>query len=64
MAEGHEIDLGTPVALGVDHEDAERGDGEVVDIRAAAGHAAVVEDDHLGAVTVTSSIPHVQEGSR
>lgn len=37
------------VELGVDHEDAGGGDGEVVDVRAPAGNVAVVEDEYLGA---------------
>ena len=36
----------TPVALGVDHEDAARADHKVVDVRASSGNATVMEDDH------------------
>jgi hypothetical protein len=42
------LDL-APVALGVDHVDARRGDREVVDICAAARNPAIVEDDHIRA---------------
>ncbi|MBA3867095.1 MAG: IS21 family transposase [Solirubrobacterales bacterium] len=50
VAEEGLSDLDLPfVALGVDHEDAGRRDRKVVDVRAATGHPAVVEDDRLGA---------------
>ena len=37
------------VALGVDHKDTGGRDCEVVDVCAALGHPAVVEDDHVWA---------------